>query len=331
MRALLIVLLVLMLVPGWSGEPRLALYDGTPGVTVARVTLADDPAVRRVGALTFLGGLHFSSRDPAFGGFSALTVTGDRFDLLSDGGLTFGFRMGGDLRPHDYRFAALPAGPGVGWKKEDRDSESMAVDPASGRVWVGFERADAIWRYAPGFARVERSARPAPMRHWPDNGGAEALVRLRDGRFLVFAESARAKGGGTQAVAFDRDPTLGGARAFAFRYRAPPGYRVTDAAELPDGRLVVLHRAATIRDGFTATVSLVDARAVRPGALVTGREVARLAAPLIHDNFEGVAVTREGGATILWLVSDDNAPSLFQRTLLLKFRLDDARTNETPR
>lgn len=322
MRVVMIVLMVLVFVPDWSGAPRLALYDGTPTVTVEQVTLADDPRIVSAGALRFLGGLHFASRDPAFGGFSALSVVGDRFDLLGDGGLTFGFRMGMDLVPRDYRFGALPAGPGIGWKKEDRDSESMARDPATGRIWVGFERADAIWRYAPGFARAERSVRPAAMRRWPDNGGAEAMVRLRDGRFLVLAESAKAKGGGTQALVFDRDPTLGSARAFVFRYRAPRGYRVTDAAELPDGRLVVLHRAATIRDGFTAAVSVVDARTIRPGALVTGREVARLKAPLLHDNFEGIAATREGGATILWLVSDDNAPSWFQRTLLLKFRLE---------
>ena len=43
--------------------------------------------------------------------------------------------------------------------------------------------------------------------------------------------------------------------------------------------------------------------------------------PLIHDNFEGVAITREGRDTIVWLVSDDNQLFL-QRSLLLKFKLD---------
>ncbi|GAA3260107.1 hypothetical protein GCM10020258_22400 [Sphingomonas yabuuchiae] len=49
--------------------------------------------------------------------------------------------------------------------------------------------------------------------------------------------------------------------------------------------------------------------------------LAELDSPLIHDNFEGVAVTQEAGATILWLVSDDNQLFL-QRNYLLKFRLE---------
>ena len=46
-----------------------------------------------------------------------------------------------------------------------------------------------------------------------------------------------------------------------------------------------------------------------------------LASPLIHENFEGIAATREGAATIIWIVSDDNQLWL-QRSLLLKFRLE---------
>ena len=58
--------------------------------------------------------------------------------------------------------------------------------------------------------------------------------------------------------------------------------------------------------------------------MIRGRSIAALAPPLVHDNFEGMAITREGGATILWLVSDDNQ-SMLQRTLLLKFALEEAR------
>ena len=41
----------------------------------------------------------------------------------------------------------------------------------------------------------------------------------------------------------------------------------------------------------------------------------------VMTSFRMVATTQEKGATIVWLVSDDNQ-SLLQRTLLLKFRLD---------
>lgn len=321
--ALSVILLVLLLVPSWSRDERLPLYDGSPNVTVTRVPLGlADPSLRRVGALTYLGGIRLASRDPAFGGFSSLAIDGKRFTLLSDGGLIFRFEMGADLRPRDFGFGALPDGPGTGWSKEQRDSESLAVDPVSGTAWVGFERANAIGRYSRGLARSEAARAPAEMRRWPLNAGAEALVRLRDGRFLVFAEDRSAPGGGTEALRFDRDPTDRRARAERFAYRAPAGYRPTDAAELPDGRLLVLNRAISLAGGFTAKLVVVDARAIREGARIDGREIASFAYPIVHDNFEGVAITRAGTATIVWLLSDDNSPTWFQRTLLLKFRLE---------
>ena len=51
------------------------------------------------------------------------------------------------------------------------------------------------------------------------------------------------------------------------------------------------------------------------------REIARLAAPLVHDNFEGIATRRDGqGRTLVYLISDDNF-HILQRTLLLMFEL----------
>ncbi|MHA6723225.1 esterase-like activity of phytase family protein [Sphingomonas sp. RS2018] len=323
MRAVLIIVLVLLLVPTWSGDERLPLYDGTPTVRVERVALdADDPARDRVGRLRYLGGVHLTSDDPAFGGFSAMSIVGDRFTLLGDGGLLYAFTMGDDWRPRDERFLALPGGPGSGWMKQDRDSESMAVDPTTGQIWVGFERANAIWRYAPDFARPERSVQLAAMRDWPENGGAETMVRLSDGRFVVLAETARVTGGGRQALMLSGDPTLAGMRVTRFAYIPPEGYKAVDAAELPDGRLLVLNRRLSFGDGWTTIVSVLDLAAVREGARVGSQPIARLAAPVLHDNFEGIAVVREGGATIVWMVSDANGLEPWQRTLLLKFRLE---------
>jgi hypothetical protein len=68
-------------------------------------------------------------------------------------------------------------------------------------------------------------------------------------------------------------------------------------------------------------LTLIDPRRIRTGMTIRGREIARLAPPLTVDNFEGLAITREHGATMLWMVSDDNLLFL-QRTLLMKFRLD---------
>ena len=62
---------------------------------------------------------------------------------------------------------------------------------------------------------------------------------------------------------------------------------------------------------------------MKPGAVLDGHEIARLASPMLADNFEGMALEQHGTQRILWLVSDDNH-LFFQRTLLLKFALPNS-------
>lgn len=279
------------------------------------------PARRQVGGLTFLGGVALTSRDTAFGGFSSLSVAGDRFTLLSDGGNVVRFRMDAGFRVSQPWFGDLPAGPGEGWEKGDRDSESMAVDPASGRVWVGFERANAIWRYGPGLMLPAKSVAPPAMARWEKNGGAESLVRLHDGRFVVIAETDRRDRPVRDLLIFPGDPVAKADDAMVAFYQPPEGYDPSDATELPDGRVLVLNRRFALPFTWSAVLTVIDLRGVKSGQTVVGREVARFAAPLTVDNYEGLAITREGNATILWMVSDDNQLFL-QRTLLMKFRLN---------
>lgn len=331
-RTLILLILLALLGPGWSRTERLDLLRAGPGEIHARRVPLDprDPSRRRLGALTFLGGVALSSPDPAFGGFSALHVAGDRFMMLSDGGGIVRFRMDGTGAISGANFADLPAGPGGLWKKEDRDSEAMAIDPTTGAIWIGFERWNAIWRYAPGFARATGRVSPPAMDDWSFNGGPESLVRRADGSFVVLSEGDFAEdGSGSSGRVFAGDPVAGVA-SYGFRLRGPKGWRASDAAELPDGRmLVLLRRFGVAQRGFASKLMLVEPGAIRPGAVVRGRIIATLAHPLVHDNFEGLAVTRERGRTILWLVSDDNQLAL-QRTLLLKFALDES-NGKTPR
>jgi len=82
MRILLSCLLILALVPGWSGEQRLPLFEGKPQMDMHRVDLdPNDPSRRKLGALTYLGGIVLTSRMPAFGGYSSLAVAGDHFQI----------------------------------------------------------------------------------------------------------------------------------------------------------------------------------------------------------------------------------------------------------
>jgi hypothetical protein len=323
MRILASVLLFLFFIPGWMGEKRLDLFGPDP-VMMARTVALDstDPARRRVGRLTWLGGVRLTSRDPAFGGFSSMHVVDDRFTLLSDGGNVVQFRMDPQWRIGGVRFAELPDGPGTGWQKIDRDSESMTVDPRTGTTWVGFETYNAIWRYSPDLLRSEAHAVPPAMAWWPRNRGPEAMTLVPGGGMLVIAETDPwPKGRGRAGIRFSGDPTEAPRAGFRFSYIPPRGYDPSDMAVLPDGNLLILNRRFALPVNFTAKLTIVDSAAIRPGAVIRGREIATFAAPLLHDNFEGLAITREGAATIVWIVSDDNQ-FFMQRSLLLKFRLD---------
>lgn len=316
------VLLFVLLNLTASGKDRRPILGNDPNIA-ARPVLLDpsDPARRQIGALTFLGGVSLTSRDDAFGGFSSLSVLGDRFMLLSDGGNVVRFRMDAAFRVSEPHFGDLPAGPARGWEKRDRDSESMTVDPASGAVWVGFERYNQIWRFSPGFTRPVAHAAPDAMARWEQNGGPESLVRLHDGRFVVIAETDRHARPTRDLLLFAGDPVSVPDSALVAFYRPPDGYDPSDATELPDGRIVVLNRQFALPFRWSAALTVIDVRGLKAGQIVTGREIARFAAPLTVDNFEGLAITREGPATILWMVSDDNQLFL-QRTLLMKFRID---------
>lgn len=321
MRILFVVLAVLLLVPGWTGTERLPLQKPGAADIRAMPVEIDRGGNRRIGALTYLGGVRLDSDDPAFGGFSAMHVAGDRFTLLSDGGGILRFRMGADWRVRDAVTAELPDGPGTGWEKRDRDSESMAVRP-DGSVLVGFERANAILRFTPGIGRSLASVRPRAMRGWSENSGAEAMAILPDGSTVVMSESnVDRRQRGFAALRFLGDPTRPATPWHRFRYVADPGFRVTDAAALPDGHLLVLTRAFSPRTLFTARLQVAAAGAIRPGAIVTGRTIARFEGRVAHDNFEALSLVQEDGRPVLWIASDDNQ-QFWQRSLLLKFRVD---------
>ncbi|MEG3089149.1 esterase-like activity of phytase family protein [Sphingomonas sp. PB4P5] len=325
MRAWLSILSLLIIAPDWDGPQRLGLLDPDAQITATRVGI--DPAQPRhvrLGRLTYLGGVELRSPDPVFGGFSAMQLTGDRFTLLSDGGGIVRFRLDAQGRISDQQIAELPAGPATGWEKRDRDSESLIVDAATGDVLIGFERVNEIWRYDALLTRAIRHAAPKTMHDWDENGGPEAMVRLADGRTIVLAESSGPKKKpGRYALSFAGDPTRSGQRAVRFLYMPPAGFDPSDAAALPDGRILVLNRRFATPFDFAAKLTIVDPRTIRAGAMVRGQEVATIDTPLTRDNFEGLVVTKEGQATVIWLISDDNQFFL-ERTLLMKFRLEPA-------
>jgi hypothetical protein len=302
----------------------LAFHTPAPGVTATPVPLDPaDPARVTLGRLRYLGGWVLRGTERRFGGVSSMTIEDGRFVMLSDTGVVFRMRFTGSGPVADYASAPLPDGPGDGSRKFDRDSESSTYDPASHHVWAGFETRNAIWRYTEGFAQADGHAEPAAMADWPPNEGPEAMVRLHDGRFLVFAETAKRPDGSHVVLLFPGDPTTGVA-PITFGYRGPPGFAPTDAVELPDGRVIVLHRRFSLTKGFSAALSVLDPAQIEPGATITGTPlVPSWAPPLTVDNMEALAIERRAdGRLMLWIASDDNF-FVAERTLLMAFALPD--------
>lgn len=326
-RPLLILLIAILLLPAPHSDKEAGAVPDRLLIRATPVALnASDPHQRRLGPLEYLAGWELSSSHPYFGGISSMVIRPDgRIIALSDSGDLFGFRLGGGSGGMREFIEPLPVRPRErDWPKWKWDSEAMIHDPATGRFWVTFELIQRVCRYAPSFARVEACQEPEAMQDWPVTGGAEAAVRLPDGRFLIFAETAYGPKNSTQVLLFDHDPAEPGPAPRLLGYYAPQGYRVTDAVYLGENRLLTLNRRATIYDGFTAKLAVVDIAGLKAGKLLQAKVIASFQPPVLSDNFEALALTREGGRRIVWIASDDNH-EFFQRTLVLKFALPEGK------
>ena len=276
---------------------------------------ADNPGANRLGPLRYLGGWVLTSDDRRFGSISAMHVEGGEVIAAGDRGTLFRFAVPG-RGPRQVAIVPLTQGPGTLANNVERDCESMAV--AGDRIWLGYENSNQIWRYRLPDLQMGARAAPPQLRHWPANRGLEAMVRLADGRFLLIGEDEGADGL-SPALLFLGDPAVPGTAARPLRLRPPGGHRITDAALLPDGRLLLLSRGFTLSGGWSA--KLLTAELPRDaGTIIQTRELATLARPLTVDNMEALGVTVEQGRTMLWLASDDNLNPV-QSSLLMKFEL----------
>lgn len=279
----------------------------------------DDPSRTRAGRLTLLQGWKLASRASQFGGWSALHIDGDRFTAIGDYGSVLRFRLTRFGRATDARIDPLPSGCGRVDDKRERDSESLTM--TSDGWWVGYEVDNRLCKVTPDFSRALALRRPAAMAKWREQSGAEAILGLADGRFLVFAERAPKDAALRPLLVFSGDPADPKTPLSIRSYIPPPGYSPADAAQLPDGRILVLNRRLDVADQFTTVLVVIDPVALDSDKPVQGIALARLAPPTLHDNFEGLAVTVEGGRPIIWMISDDNFMS-WQSNYLLKFTLD---------
>ena len=315
-RYLLAALIFLAIGPAPGTDQRLPKVDKSAQTIIARplVYSAD-----KAGMLRFVRGWHLTSPNRTFGGFSALAIIGpDRFQLVGDGGYGARLTLHSDGRVEDPRIALLPSPSGKARRKSQSDFEAMAFDPVSGKLWVALEGLNEVWRIDTKLTRIESRAK-LPKPDWPANRGPEAMVRLAGGRTMVFSEDADDDSRGRAAWLFEGDPAMPGTKATRFFYDSEGKGLVSDAAPLPDGRILLVHRKLGLSPVFTTILAIADPADVRVGAIIRSRTTGRVPVPLA-ENYEGAAVEVRGGRTFLWLASDDNFNS-WQRSLLAEFEL----------
>jgi hypothetical protein len=300
-------------------------------VTTTALPLDNDaPQASRLGPLTYMGGVVIDSRDRRFGGLSGLRWRDGALWAVSDDG---GFwriatrENGGRLVGIDsVATRRLTGEQGKELKtKEEADAESLEMSADGRSLWIGYERRNRLRIYErPAGDSLQLTARPTipginrAMAGWPVNGGPEAIAGMSPDDGIILSEEQAGPDGSTLALRVRpgaRQPEI-----LRFGYRAPEGFKATDAALLPDGRLLVLNRRFSLLEGVAAALVVLDTGGVAAGDVLTGTEIARLQPPVNVDNMEGIAVRQEAGRTAIYLVSDDNFNPL-QRTLLMKFAL----------
>ena len=317
------ILLLLLLMVAAVGGHRVYSRNYSQQIELVPLVLDESDRERtQVGALTFLNAWELRSDNSNFGGISALVVTHEnRLLAVSDAGTLIGFTLGQTDRMEDSFIAALPGTFGENIDYRDFDSEGMAYDPASGRIWISYEARHAVRRLSPSLGRIDGTKRLTFTQGWSANGGVEAIARLHDGRFVLFAEKHKRADRSNSAYLYSGDPIEAGSQATPFGYRAPEGFRPTDAATLPDGRLLILNRRIGLPEGFSAKLAILDPADIEADKMITSQIIATLASPLLVDNMEGLAITQDDGRIIVWMISDNNFTAL-QRTILMKFALN---------
>lgn len=281
-----------------------------------------------VGKLEFRGGLHLASSDPRFGGWSGLIARGNGTELvaISDNGYWLVFRPRYDRAGRlagvwsEGEIGTLQDASGKPVRGALRDAEEIAWLPEG--IAVAFESRHRIWLYPHGsgpFALPPRAIEsPLGLNRAPANKGIETLTGLADGRLLAITEGLFAAPGLLAGWVSDAAPHRNWA---PIAWRTEGEFVPTGAATLPDGDVLVLQRRFSWIGGLASRISRIAAGDIGPGAILAGEEIARLEVPLVHENFEGIAVAARDRDTFVFVISDDNYNAVLQRTLLLMFVL----------
>lgn len=287
------------------------------------------PNETRVGHLEYMAGYVLSSGHPSFGGYSGLVLsaTGDRFVAISDRGHWLTGAIERDVKGrltglNDVAIAPLRDLGGRPVLIRDALHDAEAIERlADGSFIVSFERRHRLWRYPKAAPSTSARAKPFiafdALRRLPINGGIEAAAPLADGSVLLISEEGYQASGDLKGWLWRQG------RAQALSYATHGAFKPTDLAVFRNGDVLALERRFSPVGNAAARLVRIAHASIRPGARLQGEELARLAWPLVVDNFEGLAISEiSGQGTVVYLLSDDNFNPL-QDTMLLQFRLDE--------
>lgn len=323
MRLIFVIALFFLLLDPLAGHRR-HRPDNLSQIVIARpINMASDQRLAAPGdQLRFIRGWNLMSDHSHFGGFSAMALVAPRrFQLIGDAGWWSRLTLGEDGRVRDVVIRPLPrpAGSPARTGKAYVDAEALAYDPATRQSLIALESIDQIWRINPAMTQVIARRHIAAMTDWPPNGGSEAMVRLDDGRTLILSEAANDDARGTKALLFHSDPLASSKVPERFFYDAGGKGLVSDAAQLPDGRVLIIHRRLGPSPLFTTILAVADPADIAADGVWKSREIGRVPV-MLRENYEGTAIEVDQGRTYVWLISDSNF-NIWQRSLLLQFEL----------
>ena len=285
-------------------------------IRIASEAVPLDPAApsrTKVDALEYVWGARLTAKGTSrLGGLSGLEAEpqGSKlaFTAVTDDGDLVRWTASGDAPPAARATIRPLLDPkrAVPPRKELRDAEDLAWN--GDELLVSFEGRHRIWRYPTiGGAAEPHPAPVVSVRH--ENLGFEALAVLPGPKGPTLAV-------GTEDGRLWLCPPP--AERCDLVLRAPPefGWWLTSLDHLPgSGDLVALYRFYNpFNKRFSTMIAYLPVRDGR----VAIRPLARLAAPMQAENFEGIAAVREGDGYRLFIISDDGF-SAARRTLLLAF------------
>jgi hypothetical protein len=314
-----------------------------------------NPAMKRVGELTFVGGFHLTSPDKRFGGLSGVDVLDDGNLLtVSDQGDFVWIDLAKDgVTPVGARIAPLRDASGRSFPdKSNADAEDLTIN--GGTALVSFERNDRVLFYdighcganargAPivtgGYSRPLRDAYRDAKIEVGENSGPEPLAVTRDWYLFIGLETLVNDEGPLSARPIEAAPEFNlrvekGAPSFVGLDLLPAGADGRDvrAFSLHRGFDNVLGNAITITETSfrreldqsnlpARIVSDINERAHYRFVKTSSRRLAQMGIVLTIDNFEGIAAKQLSDGTVrLYVISDDNF-SASQRTLLMVYDL----------